>query len=146
MILQQSILMERAPARIPSSNSTGEAIFTFLFMESTKKGSTKAQIHLPCLHWQHKWLKRALHLDVWSHWVWHTQPLTRHPSSTCSLMLPSNRAQLTSTTTSVYCSVVLATLPTKPDLDCLRWAQVKPWHQCHRVFAVRRSWKFWPGG
>lgn len=45
------------------------------------------------------------------------------PSSACSMMLPSNRAQLTSTTSSVYpeyCSVVVTTLPTKPDLDCLR--------------------------
>lgn len=45
------------------------------------------------------------------------------PSSACSMMLPSNRAQLASTTSSVYpeyCSVVVTTLPTKPDLDCLR--------------------------
>lgn len=62
------------------------------------------------------WMSGAMGSDTPSH-------SPGDPSSACSMM------QLTSTTSSVYpqyCSVA-----TKPDLDCLRRAQVKPWHQCH---------------
>lgn len=45
------------------------------------------------------------------------------PSSACSMM------QLTSTTSSAYPQYW--SVATKPDLDCLRWAQVKPLHQGH---------------
>lgn len=87
MILQ-SILMERVPARIPFSNSMGEAIFTFLFMESPEKGSTKAQRHLPLPVFTSgkkglcTWMSGAMGSDTPSH-------SPGDPSSACSIQQSS---------------------------------------------------------
>lgn len=148
MILQQSILIKRAPAQIPFNNSRGKQFSPSFAWRAQRREAQKPEVTFPSCIYNTRgkkglctWMSDAMGNDIPSH-------SPRDPSSACSMMLPSIRAQLTSTTSSVYpqyWSVVVANLPTKPDLDSLRWAQIKPWHQCHHVFAVGRSWKFWPG-
>lgn len=75
------------------------------------------------------WISGVTRNDIPSHLPRH---LSSASSSTNTIMLPWNWAQLIFTTTTLsiypeYFYVVMAMLPAKPKLYCLRWAQVKPW-------------------
>lgn len=60
-----------------SGTAWGKQFSPSFSWKAQRREAQKPEVTCPCLHSQHKWQKRTLHLDVWSQGEWHTQPLTR---------------------------------------------------------------------